>query len=62
MTVGKFQIGAFETTPAGCVAVGYPGSPDAPFVAISAPAAIGYCDDLTLQGSATLAFIGKLID
>lgn len=55
----ELQIGAFETTSAGCVAVGYPDSPDPPFVAISAPAAIGYCDDLTVEGSATVAFIGQ---
>ena len=54
-----FQIGAFETTSAGCVAVGYPDSPDPPFVTISAPAAIGHCDDLTVEGSATVAFIGE---
>lgn len=53
------QIGAFETTAAGCVAVGYPKDPDPPLVAISAPDAIGHCDDLTVEGSATVAFIGR---
>ena len=53
-----FQIGGFETTSAGCVAVAYPANPDPPFVAISAPAAVGHCDDLAVEGSATVAFLG----
>ena len=56
--VALFQIGAFETTSAGCVAVDYPANPDPPFVAISAPAAVGHCDDLVVQGSVTVAFLG----
>ncbi|CAM9204557.1 unnamed protein product [Laminaria digitata] len=55
--VVRIEIGAFVATSAGCVAVGYPADPDPPFVGISAPAAVGHCDDLTVEGSATLAFI-----
>lgn len=53
------QVGAFMTSPSGCVVVEYPESPDPPFVAISAPAAIGHCDNLTLEGIVTFPPIGK---
>eukprot|EP00904_Undaria_pinnatifida_P010764 jgi/Undpi1/6818/HiC_scaffold_21.g09294.m1 len=56
--VVRIEIGAFLTTPSGCVAVGYPADPDPPFVTISAPGAIGHCDDLTVDGSVTVAFLG----
>lgn len=53
------QVGAFLTSPSECVAVEYPESPDSPFAAIDAPDAVGYCDDLTLEGSTTSPSIGK---
>ncbi|CAM9207243.1 unnamed protein product, partial [Ectocarpus fasciculatus] len=56
--VVRTEIGAFLTTSAGCVVVNFPGNPDPPYVAVSAPSAIGHCDDLTLEGSATSALIG----
>ncbi|CAN0003126.1 unnamed protein product [Pylaiella littoralis] len=58
--VVRTEIGAFLTSSSGCVAVDYPASPDPPFVAISAPNAIGYCDDLFLEGSATFPSIGSV--
>ncbi|CAM9627536.1 unnamed protein product, partial [Ectocarpus sp. 12 AP-2014] len=56
--VVRTEIGAFLTTSAGCVVVDFPANPDPPYVTVSAPSAIGYCDDLTLEGSATSASIG----
>ncbi|CAM9572666.1 unnamed protein product [Scytosiphon promiscuus] len=56
--VVRTEVGAFLTSPAGCVVVGYPAAPNPPFVVISAPNAVGYCDDLALEGSATSASIG----
>ena len=53
------QIGAFLTTSAGCVVVGYPSDPDPPFVAISAPDAVGSCDDVVLAGSASFTSLGE---
>jgi len=41
------------------VPVGYPTSPDPPFVTISAPDTIGYCDDLILEGNATYPPLGE---
>lgn len=55
-----WQIGAFLTSSAGCVVVDYPSRPDPPYVAISAPSAVGYCDDLMLEGSATFASVGTV--
>lgn len=56
--LSKTQIGAFLTTSAGYVVVGYPSDPDPPFVAISAPDAVGYCDDVVLEGSASFTSLG----
>lgn len=53
------QVGALLTTSSGCVVVEYPESPDSPFVAIDAPDAVGYCDDLTLEGSTSSPSIGR---
>lgn len=55
------QIGAFLTSSAQCIAVDVPSRPDPPFVVISAPGAVGNCDDLTLEGSATFASSGMLL-
>lgn len=52
------QIGAFLTSAAGCVVVAYPSDPDPPFVSISAPDAVGNCDDLILEGSASFTSLG----
>ena len=38
----------------------FPADPDPPFVSISAPGAIGHCDDLTVEGSVTVAFLGEV--
>ncbi|CBJ26666.1 IPT/TIG domain-containing protein [Ectocarpus siliculosus] len=57
--VVRTEIGAFLTSSAACVVVNYPANPDPPFVDISAPGAVGYCDDLTLEGSATMPSIGS---
>ncbi|CAM9387892.1 unnamed protein product, partial [Ectocarpus sp. 12 AP-2014] len=55
--VVRTEIGAFLTSSAACVVLDYPANPDPPFVEISAPGAVGYCDDLMLEGSATMSSI-----
>ncbi|CAM9196214.1 unnamed protein product, partial [Ectocarpus sp. 8 AP-2014] len=57
--VVRTEIGAFLTSSAGCMVVDYPSNPDPPFVEISAPGAVGYCDDLTLEGRTTMSSIGS---
>ncbi|CAM9632430.1 unnamed protein product [Ectocarpus sp. 6 AP-2014] len=57
--VVRTEIGAFLTASAGCVVVDYPSNPDPPFVEISAPGAVGYSDDLTLEGRTTMSSIGS---
>ncbi|CAM9843656.1 unnamed protein product, partial [Ectocarpus sp. 4 AP-2014] len=57
--VVRTEIGAFLTSSAACVVVDYPANPDPPFVDISGPSAVGYCNDLTLDGSATMSSIGS---
>lgn len=52
------QIGAILTTSADCVEVESPSNPDPPFVAISAPDAVGYCDPVILEGSASFTSLG----
>ncbi|CAM9806997.1 unnamed protein product, partial [Ectocarpus fasciculatus] len=57
--VVRTEIGAFLTSSAGCVVVDYPANPDRPYVEVSAPGVVGFCDDLTLEGSATTSPIGS---
>lgn len=51
-------MGAFLTTSSSCVPVNYPLDPDPPFVSLIAPDAVGNCDDLTLEGSASFTSLG----
>lgn len=53
------QVGAFLSTPGGCVAVNNASNLASPFVTMFAPDVVGSCDDIDLEGNVYFTSSGE---